>query len=50
MSKILSTLKTNENTVISTLKGLFVSLSYFYIVSRQEETRFPRFKNQNQKR
>src|SRR5699024_12570684 len=30
----------HRNTVIPTIKQLFISLSYFYIVSRQEETRF----------
>src|SRR5699024_8705600 len=32
--------KIHKNTVIPTIKQLFISLSYFYIVSRQEETRF----------
>src|SRR5699024_188650 len=36
----LSRTKIHKNTVIPTIKQLFISLSYFYIVSRQEETRF----------
>ncbi|EOB0422681.1 TPA: hypothetical protein ACROKA_002807, partial [Staphylococcus aureus] len=34
------TLKTIKNTVKSTLKRYFEKERYFYIVSRQEETRF----------
>ncbi|MDW4404530.1 hypothetical protein QI045_13645, partial [Staphylococcus saprophyticus] len=34
------TLKTIENTVKSTIKRYFEKERYFYIVSRQEETRF----------
>lgn len=37
------TLKTIENTVKSTLKRYFEKERYFYIVSRQEETRFHSF-------
>src|SRR5699024_7608792 len=36
----LSRTKIHKNTVIPTIKQLLISLSYFYIVSRQEETRF----------
>src|SRR5699024_11630099 len=35
----LSRKKIHKNTVIPTIKQLLISLSYFYIVSRQEETR-----------
>ncbi|MGZ9444393.1 hypothetical protein, partial [Staphylococcus epidermidis] len=35
-----STTKTNKNTVISTINHIFKKERYFYIVSRQEETRF----------
>src|SRR5699024_1538437 len=40
MSIFFSRTKIHKNTVIPTIKQLFISLSYFYIVSRQEETRF----------
>src|SRR5699024_3794888 len=36
----LSRTKIHKNTVISTMNQLLISLNYFYIVSRQEETRF----------
>ena len=44
------TLKTIKNTVKSTFKRYFEKERYFYIVSRQEETRFTRLKNKNKKR
>ncbi|MEN0589690.1 hypothetical protein, partial [Kurthia gibsonii] len=40
-----STPKIHKNTVISTTNHVFKKERYFYIVSRQEETRFTRFKN-----
>ncbi|WP_218587549.1 hypothetical protein, partial [Staphylococcus ureilyticus] len=43
----LSRTKIHKNTVIPTIKQLLISLSYFYIVSRQEETRFTRLKTLN---
>ena len=47
MSIFLSRTKIHKNTVIPTIKQLLISLSYFYIVSRQEETRFTRLKTLN---
>ncbi|EYH02210.1 hypothetical protein V708_02549 [Staphylococcus aureus T22074] len=41
----LSRTKTRLNAVISTVTAVYIKSSYFYIVSRQEETRFTRFKN-----
>ena len=44
MSNFSFTPKNNRNTIISTFYTYFNSLSYFYIVSRQEETRFKKAK------
>jgi len=40
VSFFLSTIKKHSNIVISTFEQYFKKDNYFYIVSRQEETRF----------
>ena len=47
---LFSTLKIAKNAVISKFKRLFISLNYFYIVSRQEETRFQLVSNSQVRR
>ncbi|HHB6249276.1 TPA: hypothetical protein ACN9GX_002910, partial [Staphylococcus aureus] len=42
---LFSRLKKGTNVVISTITPILKKERYFYIVSRQEETRFTRFKN-----
>ncbi|WP_225540301.1 hypothetical protein, partial [Streptococcus pneumoniae] len=42
--KLFSRIKNALNPFTSRIASVFIKSSYFYIVSRQEETRFTRFK------
>ncbi len=44
MSNFLFNIKNRLRPLMTKFKALIQKLSYFYIVSRQEETRFTRFK------
>ena len=44
MSKISFTHKKHLNPLMTVTRDIFVKSNYFYIVSRQEETRFTRLK------